>query len=74
MKMNSKKNALLLIIVAKLKFVDFTEQVRSITHFVSCVSSGMGCTTVALHPQRLGLSFVPLPCLVIPLRALYLSL
>lgn len=61
-----QKNSLVLIIVAKLKCADFTEQLASVIHFVCLLCSGMGCTTVALHPGTVGLGAVPLQCLVIP--------
>lgn len=69
-----QKTSLLLIIVAKLKFVGFTEQLASVTHFLSHVCSGIGCITVALHPETVCFGAVPLQCLVIPLCALYFSL
>lgn len=66
-----QENSLLLVILAKLKFIDFTEELASIICFVSHVCSGMGHTTVALHPEGLGLGADPLPWLVIPLLSLY---
>lgn len=66
-----QENSLLLILLAKLMSIDFTEELACIICFVSYVCSGMGHTTVALHPQRLDLGAGLLPWLVIPLCSVF---
>lgn len=56
-----KQNSLLVVILAKLMFIDLTEELASITCFVSCAFFDMGHTAMALHPRTEGLDAWPLP-------------
>lgn len=47
-----EKNALLMVIVAKLMFIDLTEELASITHFVSSACFDMERTAVAPPRDR----------------------